>query len=80
MSQSTVKIICPENEDDVSSVINVIVYLWKKKLIFIKTAMANPIMIMLTTTSDGDVVYFIQQQSPSGVIENKGTKISSENP
>ena len=30
MYPSTVKIICPENEDDVSSVITVMVQLWKE--------------------------------------------------
>ena len=32
-------------------VINVIVYLWKKKLIIMKTAMTNSIMILMMTTS-----------------------------
>ena len=41
----------PKNEDDVSSVINVIVYLWKKKLIIMKIAITNPIIIMTMTTS-----------------------------
>ena len=49
MPLSTVKIICPENEDDVSSVINVTVYFWKNKLIIMKKAMANPITIMTTS-------------------------------
>ena len=39
-----VKIICPENENDISSVINVIVYLWQKKLIIMKTT--KPIMVI----------------------------------
>ena len=51
MFTNTVKIICPEKEDDVSSVINVIVYLWKKKLIITKTVMTNPVMIMMMTAS-----------------------------
>ena len=42
MFPSTVKIICPENEDDVSSVINVIVYLWKIKVDHHETTMTNP--------------------------------------
>ena len=50
MSPSTVKIICPGNKDDVSSVINVIVYLWKNRLIIMKAVMTNPIMIMPMTT------------------------------
>ena len=49
MPLSTVKIVCPENEDDVSNVINVTVYFWKNKLIIMKTAMTNPITIMTTS-------------------------------
>ena len=47
ISRTTVKIISPENVHDVSSVINVIVYLRKKNVIIMKTAMTNPIMIMI---------------------------------
>ena len=39
-----VRIICPENENDISSAINVIVYLWQEKLIIMKTT--RPIMVI----------------------------------
>ena len=50
ISSSTVKILCPENENDVSSVITVKVWSWKKKLIFMKTLMTYPMRSWRLTT------------------------------
>lgn len=41
---------CPENED-VSSVINLMIFLWKKNMIIMKIVMKNLIMIMTITAS-----------------------------
>ena len=61
MFPTTVKIICPENEGDISSVITVVAWLWKKKMIIMKTVVTNPILIMTTTTS---VTVIFRSQKP----------------